>query len=191
MVPLGALLQSIRVMQRGEAKVPVPLGRGHGDELQPKKGPILGWKGSSKTQVHPPVLRSRFLFTPRLCHLRLRHHIPFRGKGQILPFLGRERSRLRVEGRGGSRRFPSGEQALPTPTSRRGFGKRLETTRRRLEITQIQGPAKWKLLHCSTVAVWGRLRSRHPRASVSPSELTRFRRALPGPSFSRCFAKRF
>lgn len=128
-------------------------------------------------QVHPPVLRSRFLFTPRLCHLRLRHHIPFRGKGQILPFLGLERSRLRVEGRGGSWNFPSGDQALPTPTSRRGFGKRLE-------ITQIQGLAKWKFLHCSTVAVWGRLRSQHRRASVSPSELTRFRRALPGPSFS-------
>lgn len=56
LVPLGALLQSILVMPRGKAKAPI-LSKGI---CSHKTGPVLGWKGSSKMQVHPPVAEESF-----------------------------------------------------------------------------------------------------------------------------------
>lgn len=73
------------------------------------------------------MLRSRFLFKARLCHLLLRHHIPFLAlrKGANSSFFGSGKNQA---GTGGERRLLEIPQALLTPDIPPWLGKRLEIT---------------------------------------------------------------
>lgn len=99
---------------KGKSQSPNSLEGDTGMNCSHKKRQNWGWKGSSKMQVHPTVPRSCFLFTPRLCHLRLRHHIPFLAlsKGANSSFFGSGENQA---GSGGERRLLEIPQALPTP----------------------------------------------------------------------------
>lgn len=117
--------------------------RGHWNELQPKKILILGQKGSPEMQVHPSVPRSLVSCLPsRRCHLRLRHHIPFRAskeRGKFFLFWVSRAPGCGWKGAAAAQRSPNGDLPPPHPLIFcHGFGERLD-------VAKIKGLATCKL----------------------------------------------
>lgn len=123
--------------------------RGRRGKPRPPKKPHLGME----MQVHPRRRGAWFpVYTPR-CHLRLRHHIPFRASEERGKFFLFWVSRALVEGSSSRPEIPT---LTPTATSLdfcRGFGERLEITERKTCLMSGSTSAAWRTLNFPALPV--------------------------------------